>query len=185
MNGVPLGSHEGFARDARFYFEMATCGQVLELGDVEYPRVHPPTHGTPEKEAAPAREVLARFLDARLQRQDARVLELLSDELRTRLDAHAVRLTQVSNPCWYRAEVLAFGQATPTTATATIRIYEHQWGGDVAGGLPRSWEQDVRLVQAAAGWRVGQLGVVRSEREEPGEPHGPTTSACTVARQQP
>ena len=41
VNGVPLGSHQGMARHARFQFEMNKCGEVLDLREVQYPLVHP------------------------------------------------------------------------------------------------------------------------------------------------
>lgn len=87
-------------------------------------------------------------------------------------------LTPPSNPCWYRYEVVSFRQTSPAAASVVVRIYEHQWGGDVAGGPPRSWEQDIGLADTPQGWKVDVLGPRRNQQEEATEPHGPTTSAC-------
>ncbi len=126
-------------------------------------------------------------MEARIRRQDLAVLGLLSDglsqDLRTnQQEAARLSLFQVSNPCWYRYETLSFEQQTPTETTSQVRVYQHFWGGDVMGGPPRSWEQEVVLVETPAGWRVDQLSEPRNEREEPNEPHERTLSACNVPR---
>ncbi|OGO04178.1 MAG: hypothetical protein A2Y60_05855 [Chloroflexi bacterium RBG_13_54_9] len=111
---------------------------------------------------------------------------LLTDALRESLETDASvgqRLFQVSNPCWYRYELLTFEQPTPNNAAARVRIYQHWWPGDNAGGPPWSLEQDIVLVATATGWRIDQLGPWENRRDEPNEPHGPTTSACNVAKQ--
>ncbi len=143
----------------------------------------------PRPSAAPtaagaARAALDRFMQARLQREDAVVLDLLVDNVRVLGGQEQARrqLTQVSNPCWYRYDVLAFGQPTPTSATALVRVYTHFWGGDVMGGVPRSWQQELGLSSTAIGWRVERLEAPQDERQEPNEPHGRTTSACSVPR---
>src|SRR2546425_591211 len=37
VDGVPIGRHNGVARHARFAFVLAGCGQVVDLGAIEYP----------------------------------------------------------------------------------------------------------------------------------------------------
>ncbi len=138
---------------------------------------------TPPPVGLDAPDTLDRFMAARIQRQEMEVLALLSDGLREALEtgqvkANEIDLLQVSNPCWYRYEIEQFNQTTSTTAEAQVRIYEHVWGGDIAGGPPRSWEQDVSLVETPAGWRIDRVSEPRDNREELGEPHGLTISAC-------
>lgn len=129
------------------------------------------------------REILDQFMSARIRRQGVTVSTLLSDGLRRELEtgnasATRIDLFQASNPCWYRYEILSFTQPTSSTVTAHVRVYEHFWGGDVAGGPPRSWEQEVSMQKTPTGWRVDQVGEPRNNREELGEPHGLTASAC-------
>lgn len=140
---------------------------------------------------ADPRTLLDRFMDARLHRQellaDALLTDRLRDELRTATPtaggvALFRALTQVSNPCWYRYEVLAFVEPTPDAADAEVRVYQHFWQGDIAGGLPTSWEQAITLQRTPGGWRVAAVSDQQDRRLEPGEPHGPHTSACTAPR---
>lgn len=126
---------------------------------------------------------LESFMEARWSKQSPAFQSLLSDELKKALEtnevqASGVNLFQASNPCWYRYEVLQLDRPATDRAVAQVRVYEHQWGGDIAGGVPRSWEQEIDLVEAAGGWKVDHLSAPRNTREEPAEPHGPTISAC-------
>ena len=132
-----------------------------------------------------AQTTLENFMLARIYRDYQVVRELLSDALRQAVLAGSINVPvfQVSNPCWYRYDVVTFRQQTSTTAAARVRVYQHFWGGDNAGGPPNSWKQEMELVESSAGWRVDKLGPLQNQREEPKEPHGPTTSACNVARQ--
>jgi hypothetical protein len=124
-----------------------------------------------------ARSVLLRFMDAVVARDAAAAGALATDDLR----AHGpAALVGTSNPCQYRYAVTAFALTSPTAAAASVRVYEHFWPGDSGGGAPASTERAVGLVQTADGWRVGRLGPPQARRAEPDEPHGPTTSACTV-----
>ncbi|HEV8633713.1 MAG TPA: hypothetical protein VG370_05660 [Chloroflexota bacterium] len=137
---------------------------------------------------ADARTALTRFTEARFERRLSAALELLTAEARLAVIAPGggvFELVPTSNPCWYRYAVEAFAQPTPATAAGRVRIYEHTWMGDVGGSLPRSWQQAVGLVQTPDGWRVSRLGQAGPRRDEPGEPHGPTTSACNVGRRVP
>lgn len=130
-------------------------------------------------------DALDRFMQARLARDDQQMLALLTSDLREKLrsGAVAVPLGQVSNPCWYRYELLSLDQPAPDSAQARVRVYEHFWPGDVAGGIPQSWEQTVHLAGLPfPGWLVDELGAEEGRRPEPNEPHGPTLSACRVAR---
>jgi hypothetical protein len=95
-----------------------------------------------------------------------------------------VPLLQVSNPCWYRYQILDLPQTT-TQAQARVRVYEHFWSGDNGGGLPKSWEQEIGLLNSNSGWRVDQLSAEKNVRTEPDEPHGPTLSACNATRLTP
>ncbi len=109
---------------------------------------------------------------------------LLSDGLRKaletgQLDANRVDLFQVSDPCWYRYEVLSFRQPIAATAEVRVRVYQHFWGGDIVAGPPRSWEQELSLVEMPTGWRVDRVSEPRNNREEDNEPHGLTASACS------
>ena len=134
------------------------------------------------------RNVLERFMEARIERRDDVARGLMAPWLRASIDRGLVKAptVQVSNPCWYRYEVASFTRWSRTTAGARVRVYEHWWPGDVAGGPPRSWEQQVGLVEMPAGWEVDELGPRRNEREEPGEPHGRNRSACReTARRAP
>jgi hypothetical protein len=142
--------------------------------------------GTQATQAAQARKApdavratLTRFLDAIVARDAEAARALATDELRAQSPG---ALVGVSNPCAYRYAVVALTPARPDAMAARVRIYQHYWPGDVGGGLPTSFEQDVGVVQTAAGWRVGRLGPEQNTRAEPGEPHGPTTSACTAGR---
>lgn len=133
-----------------------------------------------------ARKTLERFMQARVNRKEQHVLDLLSESLLTEINNNTntiqPQLSQVSNPCWYRYLILQFERPTQTEAHARIRMYEHFWGGDNMGGVPRSWEQTITLIETNAGWRVNALGLLENERPEPNEPHGETISACNVAR---
>jgi hypothetical protein len=126
-------------------------------------------------------QVLERFMDARIARRDDVVLELMAPWLRNSLKRGFpdVPTFQVSNPCWYRYAILSFTRSGQTTAWGRVRVYEHWWPGDVAGGPPRSWEQEVGLVETTTGWRVDELTARLTEREEPQEPHGRNRSACS------
>jgi hypothetical protein len=133
------------------------------------------------------KEALQQFMEARIQRDELAAQSFLSYGLSQDLrvnpqEAGRLSIFQVSNPCWYRFETLSFWQQTPTEATARVRVYQHFWGGDVMGGLPRSWEQEVILVEERDSWKVDRLSEPRNEREEPNEPHGRTLSACNVLR---
>lgn len=142
-----------------------------------------PTPSPNPTPASAARSVLDRFLQARIAKDEKGVASVLSDRLLTYLYAGMltnVPLMQVSNPCWYRYQVVSFSEAAETKAEARVRVYEHQWPGDSAGSLPHSWEQQIGLVETSDVWRVDQLGEAVNRREEPAEPHGPTLSACTV-----
>lgn len=129
-----------------------------------------------------ARAVLTRFMDARMDRQDAVWLGLLTDRARTAPPDTLGPTGQISNPCWYRYEVLAFVPQAPGSVAATARIYQHFWPGDVIDGPPASWLQDARLVWTNAGWRIDDLGPMQDYRSEPNEPHGAHTSACYAGR---
>ena len=140
------------------------------------------------KPALAARTALNLFMRARIDGDEPGELNLLTDRLRSQVMTGLpvdVPLTQVSNPCWYRFQILSFSQPSATQAQARVRVYEHQWPGDSAGSIPRSWEQVIGLVETGSGWRVDQLGGSENEREEPGEPHGPTLSACTARASTP
>lgn len=129
-----------------------------------------------------ARLVLDRFMQARIQRDEEDVRGLLSDRMLTMLYAGGidVPLIQASNPCWYRYQVLSFSDAAEVKAEARVRVYEHQWPGDSAGSLPRSWEQEIGLAEPFDEWKVAHLGPAENIRQEPEEPHGPNVSACNV-----
>ncbi len=155
------------------------------IGAASDAAVHPPIGpSAAPTTAGAARAALDRFMQARLQREDAVVLDLLVDNLRALGGQEKARrqVTQASNACWYRYDVLVFGQPTLTSATSLVRVYTHSWGGDVMGGVPRSWQQEIGLSSTAIGWRVERLEAPQDERQEPNEPHGRTTSACTVPR---
>jgi hypothetical protein len=126
-----------------------------------------------------ARTVLSRFLDARLARNGPAALALVTDELRARSPNAFVGF---SNPCFYRYAVEGFAPGGPGVAGARVRLYTHFWPGDLAGGPPNSAGEEIRLVRTATGWRVDDARLATSWREEPDEPHGPTTSACNVGR---
>jgi hypothetical protein len=126
-----------------------------------------------------ARSVLTRIMDAVIARDADAARALATEELRAQSPGAFVG---VSNPCTYRYEVLAFTPTAPGIVAARVRIYQHFWPGDVGGGPPSSFQQDVGLIQTAAGWRVSRLGPQQNARQEPNESHGPTTSACNVGR---
>ncbi len=137
--------------------------------------------------ATAAREALDRFMQARIGRQDRLVLDALTDDLRARTEnwPNDVWLYQVSNPCWYRYTVVQFEQTITARAQARVRVYQHDWAGDAAGGLPESWEQVIGLGETRDGWRVDEMTPAENQRQEPSEPHGPTLSACNVQVQSP
>lgn len=130
------------------------------------------------------RETLERFMRARVKGEDETVMNLLTPELRANMDTvlAQVPLLQVSNPCWYRFEILQFEEPTPLQANAQIRMYEHFWAGDSAGGPPSSWTQTVDLQETNSEWRVSALGKLENQQSEPNEPHGQTLSACNAVR---
>jgi hypothetical protein len=136
---------------------------------------------TPAEGSAEAKQALEHWMAARLARRDLDVLAGLRDELRQRIDPGAARLLQVSNPCWYRW-VLQQGprRHTPTQYSVLVRLYEHSCSGDVAGGPPRSWRQEVGLSRASGAWRIDRIGSPTDERLEMTDPHGPTQSACAT-----
>ncbi len=127
-----------------------------------------------------ARTALDRFMQARLERQNELVLSLLAAEYR-QADNVGPNMLQTSNPCWYRYEVLRSTQTTSSSAEARVRLYSHNWGGDLLGGLPQSWEEEIGLVDASREWKVDSVSLPVNKVEEPTEPHGPTLSACTLA----
>jgi hypothetical protein len=188
VDGVPVGRHNGFARHAKFAFALGDCGQVLDLGAVEYPIFHPDRPPVPVARTHPAAAALARFMDARIERKDVEVLGMLSENLRPPGGRRPPELTQVSNPCWYRYDVISLvrwtaaapGQPPPGSVDALVRVYT---AFEQAVGVPPplSFAQLVRLVQTPAGWRVGRLQLTEY-RDEPGEPHDPTASACRTGR---
>lgn len=131
---------------------------------------------------AAAGVTLERFMRARIERDAAVAVELLTDELREPT-AVPPNLLQLSNPCWYRYEVLELSRAMAQDfVTARVRVYTHWWGGDSAGGVPRSSEEEIDLGETVAGWRIGRLSPPLKEVEEPEELHRPTVSACSVGR---
>jgi hypothetical protein len=189
VDGVQVGRHNGRAGPARFAFVLGGCGEVVDVGAVEYPIDHPHPRPLRVGRTAPAAEALARFMDARIDRKQLVVLGMLADGFQTSPPGNRAELTQVSNPCWHRYEVIslirwtarAAGQPAPGSVDALVRVYAHTWSGDNGGLLPFSFAQSVRLVETPGGWRVNRLQLAEY-RDEPGEPHGPTTSACNVGR---
>jgi hypothetical protein len=117
-------------------------------------------------------------MGARLARHDSEVLAALTDELRGRLDANATRPLHTGNPCWYRWTLQSITTHTPTQVSAVVRVYQHQWASDAAGGPPHSWYQEVGLARTNGTWRIERLGSVTNERPETADPHGPMQSAC-------
>lgn len=103
VDAVPLGPHDGAVSHACFAVTIERCGQVVDVGTVEYPLVHPPTD---------AWAAFERFMQARLQRDDRVVLESLTDELRAKPGGMSGTATQLSNPCWYRYEVTRSSERT-------------------------------------------------------------------------
>jgi len=153
-----------------------------EANPAGFPVIPDASVGVAQTPVAPdIRQALQRFMVARLQRQDQAVLGFLTRGLRVLLDSGQLQVPvlQVSNPCWYRYELVSLQQPTSTTAAALVRIYQHFWGGDAAGGPPSSWEQAIDWVETGAGWRVDQLGPQTNERAQPGKPrYGSAHSAC-------
>ncbi|MGH2457770.1 MAG: hypothetical protein ACRDIY_02755 [Chloroflexota bacterium] len=188
VDGVPTGWHNGSARHARFVVYVPPCG-VGDAGIVPYPLVHPTVPPVPIGPTHPAAIALMRFMDARIARDERTVRSMLAGALLPRANIDDGVLYQVSNPCWYRYAVLSLvewtsatpGQPPPRTVDGRVRLYAHFWSGDNGGGLPFSFTEAVRLIATPAGWRVSQLQR-EAWQEEPGEPHGPTTSACNVGR---
>ncbi|HEV8633714.1 MAG TPA: hypothetical protein VG370_05665 [Chloroflexota bacterium] len=129
-----------------------------------------------------ARAVLGRFLDALLERNGPATLVWVTERLRA---AAPHGFTGLSNPCVYRYAVEAFEQPTATSAAARVRLYQHMWPGDVAGGPPHSEVEELGLLRTDLGWLVDRFGPTLSTRAEPTEPHGPHTSACYVGRRPP
>jgi hypothetical protein len=129
---------------------------------------------------ADAQAVLRRFMQARIDRDDDTVVGLMSSELRRAVLAGKVDAPtfQLSNPCWYRYDLLQLEHVDDRTVSERVRVYEHYWPGDVGGGPPGSWEQSVGLVNAGGSWHVDRLGPEQDTRREPTEPHGPHKSAC-------
>lgn len=159
-NGTPEGSHQVLIS---FHLATSASGGVVPSEDVT------------------VRAALQSFMEARINRDEKVVLDRLTDQLRSQVMQglpSSVPLFQASNPCWYRYQIIDLSQPSPTKADARVRVYEHQWPGDNAGSLPASWEQEIILVDTATGWRVDQLSSSSNGHEEPGEPHGPTLSAC-------
>lgn len=124
------------------------------------------------------------FMEARIRRQDELAFELLTDTLRAYYMSAVgsrVPVTQVSNPCWYRYEIVT-AVGSPAISHISVRVYQHFWAGDAAGGPPRSWGQDLVLIKVADQWRVDYLSPPQLEREEPAEPRaGTQRSACNVS----
>jgi hypothetical protein len=123
--------------------------------------------------------VLTSFMEARLARNGVAALAWVTDALGARSPN---RFVGFSNPCFYRYTVESFEQASPTLAIARVRTYTHFWAGDEVGGLPRSSTEEITLINTIAGWRISDLRGLGDVREEPAEPHGPTTSACDLGR---
>jgi hypothetical protein len=130
--------------------------------------------------------VLIRFKAARIQRDDQTFTDLMTPALRHALEAGSlgdVPTYEVSNPCWYRYAFLAPRQVSDSEVVEDVRIYQHYWPGDVGGGPPQSFQQEVRLRRTTEGrWLVDGLGPAIDTRAEPAEPHGPHTSACALAQ---
>ena len=131
-----------------------------------------------------AGSVLVRFMAARINRDDETFVALMTPDLRHAVEAAELDVPtwQVSNPCWYRYEILPPEATTGATVTERVRIFEHWWPGDVGGSPPKSFEQQVRLRKVGDEWLVDALGPAVDERVEEHEPHGPNTSACNLAQ---
>lgn len=187
VDGIPLGWHNGAADHAQFAFDVSACGQTVDVGEVEYPLMHPAVWPITIGKDHPAAKALVAFLDAVLARNGPTTLAWVTDDLRSQAP---YGFTGQSNPCLYRYAVLSLvewttatpDQPSPGAVEATVRIYTHFWPGDQAGGLPRSYMQLLTLVDTSAGWRVSALSQIFRTREEPNEPHGPHLSACYVGR---
>jgi hypothetical protein len=189
VDGVPVGRHNGFARHARFAFVLGggSCGQIVDLGAVEYPAVHPAV--LPDRPRGRGAGALHGRPDRARRADRAGHAHRGAAPRATAVDGV---LFQVSNPCWYRYEVVslvrwtawAAGQPPPGAVDALVRVYTQWWHGATAVGPPESVLQALRLVETPAGWRVARLRL-QEYRDEPAEPHGPTTSACTVGRRPP
>ncbi len=138
----------------------------------------PPAH------LSDANATLERFMQARVSGDESAVLDLLSNRLRNRVvnEPIQVPLLQASNPCWYRHLILQVEETDPTNARARVRVFQHDWAGDIAGGLPQSWEQSIALIRTDARWRVDELGPETNRTVAPLEPHGLNVSACSVGR---
>jgi hypothetical protein len=134
--------------------------------------------------AGEAGSVLIRFMAARINRDNETFVDLMTQTLRRAVESSSLDVPtwQVSNPCWYRYELLPPREASDSTVIEDVRIYEHWWPGDVAGGPPQSFQQEVRLRKIEGRWLVDGLGPAVETRPEPDEPHGPHTSACALAQ---
>jgi hypothetical protein len=126
-----------------------------------------------------ASAALTAFLEARLARNGVAALAWVTDALGARSPNGFVGF---SNPCFYRYTVETFEQSSPTMAIARVRTYTHFWAGDEVGGLPRSSTEEITLIKTIAGWRISDTRGLGDFREEPSEPHGPTTSACSLGQ---
>lgn len=140
------------------------------------------------------RSYLDRFMQARLRRNELLIDAMLSDRLRILLRTRPpaagsvgqfTALYQVSNPCWYRYELLSLAQPAADEADARVRVYQHFWQGDIAGGPPTSWQQAIVLRRIAGGWQVDVVGPQADAVPELSEPHGLHTSACSIPRAAP
>jgi hypothetical protein len=182
--------------EAQFSVNPST-GAVTQLGPLHLPTAvpataTPPTTPTPSAVVSTPRAsamtlpadpqtLVGEFMAARLHNDAEAVcsLAVLSIcEPAHDAASNASTLLPPSNPCWYRYVLTSLTQASPITASAVVRIYEHEWQGDVGGGPPRSWEQELDLRATPRGWQVAGLGPRQNLHAEDDEPHGPHLSAC-------
>lgn len=136
----------------------------------------------PVRALGEAGSVLVDFMTARINRDNTTMESLMTDQLRASLGQLQVPTYQLSNPCWYRYELLPPSSQSARAIEEKVRIFEHWWPGDVGGGPPQSFVQTVGLTNTDGAWRVDQLGPAEDVREELNEPHGPTKSACGLSQ---
>lgn len=177
LRALSHGSHGAGFQSSGFIFPTEGCWQITgRLDDQELTIVMRVVQGAMEP-----REVVDRFMQARLLRDEQLAPALLTERARASTDEEVLPATLLpaNGACWYRYEIVAVWQSSAETAHARVHVYEHPRRDDRADSPPQSWEEEIRLVEEAfSGWLVDSLGEAGDRRPEPSEPRGSGLPAC-------
>lgn len=121
------------------------------------------------------------LMEARRAQITEIVFDLLSDDLLEHAIAGSsdARLFPRSRYCWfdYQLDVL---ESRDDAMSFVVRVYQHHLEGDIVGGVPTSWIEEIDVEKASDSWVVTGLRVQSTPRPETDVRHGPSLSACVA-----